>query len=150
MEKEGNYPTWICSFCALENGGEVPKTRELRMDHMDICDVCNHWSYVAQPSEFNYPACTTNRNSYKIYYEIMEAIDREMEKEHSNFNVTINLLHYLDEIIHEILEKSGIKYESARGISREQRKSDREKIRKLLPETRIGAEESMCAPFFFN
>jgi rRNA maturation protein Nop10 len=47
------YPTWVCDFCALENGGKIPS--HAYTVHQDVCGICGKITTVTEPRDYSYP-----------------------------------------------------------------------------------------------
>lgn len=49
-----HYPSWICTECAVKNGGSMPEDH-MATWHMGVCGVCSKEKAVTEPRDFRYP-----------------------------------------------------------------------------------------------
>jgi len=138
---EENYPSVTCTTCALIHGGKWPS------DHigsfmMDICDICNEWTTVTDPSDYSFPEFTLNRNLPKILSQCIIAFDKyKVEKNYEAANI---LCDRIDAMIHEILVK-GEEYDISAIISyRKQRRAVRARSGQIERAMRKSAKEPVC------
>ena len=97
-----NYPSLCCKSCAQTHHGIFNTTDPIDYS-MWICDVCNEWKSVADPTHFSYPKFTLNRDLNKIYTQLMRAMFNCILAK--DYTLALDINYEIDEIIHEIYEK---------------------------------------------
>lgn len=81
MLNSEDYPSWLCSQCALATNGRLPT---MACFHMDICGVCNEWKSVTEPRDYGYPKVKVYWNKKNILEELNK-VKLLYEKEGNNF-----------------------------------------------------------------
>lgn len=95
IEKNDEYPSWICSQCARAAGGSM-NHKHICAWHMGLCQVCNEWKEITQPRDFGYPKVKANIDPVKCATELSKMMNlyKKMGNEFSADLIRYLLLEY--------------------------------------------------------